>query len=286
MSIHDQNYVRYEGSLREGAAWWIIAMSSLRLYWSFLRTKLVLLLLWIFPLVMGVLIVVEYAVRQQMAQMAGDFEPMSGAIAFFMQMEIFALALLFVASGCGAISDDLRHRTFQLYFSKPLSRWEYGVGKFLGLFFLGSLVTVAPALLLGLLRTAFYFQTDHLATIAKWGSLTVLLSVGLTAIVCLVVLGLSSLTRRTGYVVLAFIGVLLVPLILHGIVAVATGGEDYALLWSLPGNVVLITETVLGIGSEEGRNIPVWAPFAVVAVLGAAGLGSLVRRVTRLEGVA
>jgi ABC-2 type transport system permease protein len=286
MSIHDQNYVRYEGPLKEGAAWWVIAVHTLRLYWSFLRTKLVLLLLWVVPLIMAVLIVIEYAVRQQLTQMTGELDPSSGPIAFFIQAEIFALALLFIANGCGIISDDLRHRTFQLYFSKPLSRWEYGVGKFLGLFLLGSLVTVAPAAALSLLRTAFYFQTDHLPTLAKWGGWTLLISVGLTALMSLIVLGLSSLTRRTGYAVLAFIGILFVPLILQGIVAVATGGKDYAMLWSLPGNLALIAEMALGSAPEGGRDLPSWSPFALLAILGGAGLGSLLRRITRLEGVA
>ncbi|MBA2664081.1 MAG: ABC transporter permease subunit [Bradymonadaceae bacterium] len=286
MAIHDQNYVRYEGPLREGGGWWVIASITIRLALSFLRTKLTLLLLWVMPLISAVLIMMEYAVRSQMSQLTEQGSPGPGSVIFFMQAAMFSLAILYVACGCGIVSDDLRHRTFQLYFSRPLARWEYGLGKFLGLFILGSMVTIVPALILGTMRTAFFARTEHLNEIAADFGVGMLLLVLLTSLMSLIVMGLSSLTRRTGYVVLAFIGVLLVPLILHGIVSVATGGVDAARLWSLPGNFMMIAEMALNPEVIDDLSVPWWAPVLITLGVAAASIGALVRRVSRLDGVA
>jgi len=66
MAIYDQNYVRYDGPLRERGAWAVIAWMSFRTYLSFWRTKLALLLMqWILPSIFivllgpGVLVVME-----------------------------------------------------------------------------------------------------------------------------------------------------------------------------------------------------------------------------------
>ena len=59
--------------------------------------------------------------------------PGASVTGWILQLQFFSVAILFMASGCGAVSDDLRHQTFQLFFSRPVERWEYTLGKFLGL---------------------------------------------------------------------------------------------------------------------------------------------------------
>lgn len=286
MAIHDQNYVRYNGPLREGGGWWAITTMTLRLALSALRTKIILLLLWVMPLIMAVGIMIEYAVRGQAAQIAEQAAPGPGAALFFLQSTFFSLAILFIAAGCSVVSDDLRHRTFQLYFSRPLARWEYGLGKFLALFILGSFVSLVPALMLGPLRLSFFARTEFFNAMAVQTGLTLLMTTVCLAMLSAVVLGLSSLTRRTGYVVLSFIGVLLVPLILHAIVSIATGGADIAGLWSLPGNFMMISEILLNPEMRAEYTVPWWAPVLILLAVTGACVGALVRRIARLEGVA
>lgn len=284
MAIHEQNYVRYDGALRDSGAWWVIARTSLRTYLSFLRTKLVLLALWVAgPLVAGVFVLVEYGLRGQLSQFTEITAPSGDYVTYFLQTQAFSLAILFMANGCGVISEDLRYRTFQLFFSKPLSRLDYALGKYLSLLMLGSLVTVLPATLLAGLRAAFYMQTDHFGLVAKQMAIGLGLSGFITLVMSAIVIGLSSLTPRTGYVVLSWIGVLMVPLILSGIVAIATDGAAWANLWSLTGSFLVASDMLL---SEEAFDGPMWVSWLVL--LGAAGLGiaALFRRIQRLEGVA
>lgn len=284
MAIHEQNYVRYDGSLRDTGAWWVIARTSLRTYLSFLRTKLVLLALWVVgPLIGAVFIFIEYGIRGQMGQLTEVTAPSGDYVTYFLQTQAFSLALLYIANGCGVISEDLRHRTFQLFFSKPLSRLDYAIGKYLSLFLLGALVTVVPAILLTLLRGAFFMQSEFFGVVAKQMAIGIGMSTFITLVMSACVIGLSSLTPRTGYVVLSWIGVLLVPLILSGIVAIATDGAEWANLWSLTGSFLIACKSLL---SDDPFDGPVWVSWAVLIGAGVLGLGALAHRIQRLEGVA
>ena len=71
MSIHEQNYLRYEGPLRKGGAAWSIARNSLTTYLGMLRTKLILLFLWTMPLITAVLVFIEFTVRRSAQSMGG-----------------------------------------------------------------------------------------------------------------------------------------------------------------------------------------------------------------------
>ncbi len=285
MAIHDQNYVRYDGVLKENGAWWVIARTSFLTYLSFLRTKLVILALWAMgPGIALVLIILEYAVSGQVARFTEPSPPSGSYVAYFLQVQAFSLAVLFAASGCGVISEDLRFRTFQLYFSKPLSRPDYAIGKSLGLFMLGSLVSVIPAVVVGTMRTAFFYQNDYFKDVLQQSAIGIGLSAAITAVITGIVVGLSALTPRTGYVVLSWIGVIFVPLIMSGIVAVATGGADWALLWSLTGAFHVVAEHLLT--PDKAFEGPIWVAYAVPVLAAGVGIGLMVRRISRLEGVA
>ena len=285
MAIHDQNYVRYDGPLHEGRAGWTIAWTSFRTYLSFLRTKLVLLLLWLsVPVPAAVLVLIEYAVRGQVGQFTEVGAPSGSFVSFFLQAQVFSLAILLMAAGCGVISEDIRYRTFQLYFSKPVSRLEYGLGKFGSLVLLGSLITVVPATVVGALRAAFFTQTTFFGDVIAQTGTAIGLSLMVTLVLCAIVAGLSSLTRRTGYVVLAWIGVLLVPLILRGIVAIATDGSDAAKLWDITGNFLVLSEWLLV--ADFAFDGPHWLAPIVLVALAAAGLGAMAWRISKLEGIA
>ncbi|TXD32223.1 ABC transporter permease [Lujinxingia vulgaris] len=286
MSIRDQQYTRYEGPIVERFAWWTIAWISLRTYWRFWRTKLVVLGSWLIPLIFGVLIVGEYAMRSQLGQMGAAEAPGRGPVVIFLQFEVFALALVYVANGCGIISDDLRHRTVQLYFSKPISRFDYAFGKFLCLFMLGTLTAIVPAILLSGLRVAFFASTEYAGQVAALHAVGVLMAAGLVAVMSAMVVGLSSLTSRTGYAVLGWLGAIIVPLILHAIFGTVSGGHAAAALFSLTGNLTLLGQALLEGGPEFPETVPMWAPFLVTLGLGGAGIAALGHRVSRLEGIA
>lgn len=284
MSIHEQNYVRYEGTLQDKGTSATIALATIRTFWSFTRTKLTILLMGLPTLVALILIFIEYSLRNsQLGALTNPQAPGTGATLFFMQAHIIGVAILFMASGCGVIADDLRYRTFQLYFSKPLKRWEYGLGKFIGLFCLGSLVSLVPTLLCVLLRIALFARTDYALAVAKQMTLTWLMLGFATAVMSAIVIGLSSLTSRTGYAILSWIGALIVPILITSIIQIATKGSDVANLWSIPGSIHLATRALI---DAEPIAVPAFAPFLILLILAGAGIGAMSWRVSKLEGVA
>lgn len=286
MTIHDQNYARYEGTLRDGGHTWVIAWTTFRVMIGFLRTKLILLLLWVPVLIVAIFIFIEYGIRNsQIGQMAGGGgEPGPGGVIYTLQLQLVSLGLLYVASGCGVIADDLRYRAVQLYFSKPITRFQYGAGKLLGLAMLGSLVTVLPAVALGGLRLALSARGDLLGPMAKQAAIGVALSALLTAVFTACVTGLSSLTARAGYVVLAWIGALMVPTLMMFILMLAADGHTATRLASLPGLVLLASEALL---APDGiAPVPGFVPFLILIALAGAGVGALSWRISKLEGIA
>jgi ABC-2 type transport system permease protein len=288
MTIHDQNYARYEGPLRTSGHTWVIAWTTLRVMLSFTRTKLILLFLWVPVLVAMVLIFIEYALYNssvgQLATGGAPEVPSPTGIIYLLQLQLASLALLYAASGCGVIADDLRYRAVQLYFSKPILRLQYGAGKFIGLALLGMLVTVIPGAMLGGLRLALIGRGDLMWPMVQQAAIGLGLSALLTLVMTAALTGLSALTARAGFVVLAWIGTMMVPTLLMLILMIVAKGHTAAWLSSLPGLLLLASEALL---TTEGiAPVPALVPFAILIALAAAGFGALSWRLSKLEGIA
>ena len=284
MSIRDQSYDRYDGPLRQGLNWAVIGWSGFRTYWSFWRTKLTLFAVWLIPVIFGLLIIVEAAFAD------GGATPLDGSgqaesIGLLLDIQLFALALVFIARGCNIISDDLRHGTLQLYFSKPVSRLDYAGGKLLTLVLLGTVAVLIPSALLAAMRTAFLAQTQALGPVIAVHAQALAMVTILVVLVSSIVIGLSSLTRRTGYAVLAIIALLVVPLIVQIIVGVTSGGSPWTRLISLNGMMGLATDALIGGPDVMPDEIPRVVPFIAIAAVISAGLGALRWRLANLHRV-
>jgi ABC-type transport system involved in multi-copper enzyme maturation permease subunit len=285
MAIHDQNYVRYEGTLREGTQLWTIAWTTFTTIWSLKRVKLTVLLAYVPVLITLVLIFIEFSVyNSSLGTLAGPAKPGPGGVIWLLQLQLFSLGVLFAAGGCGVIADDLRYRAFQLYFSKPLHRFDYGAGKLLGLFLFGSLVTVIPSLIMGSMRLAMMGRGELLNILIEHTAKGVLLSAWMTAVLSCVVAGLSSLVNRAGYVTLAWIGTLVMPMLLMFIMMIVFDGHQATRLVSLQGMFLLTSESLLV--PEALEKVPRVVPSLVTLVIGALGASAVTWRISKLEGVA
>jgi ABC-2 type transport system permease protein len=125
----------------------------------------------------------------------------------FLMVELRVAMVLILLVGPNLISQDLRFNALPLYFSRPLRRIDYFLGKLGVITVFLAMVIMAPALLgyfLGLLfslditilRDTFPLLLSTLAY-----GLLVSLSAGL------LVLALSSLSRNTRYVILFWLGI-------------------------------------------------------------------------------
>lgn len=278
MAIRDQSYQPYDGPLDTGGRWAVIGWDGFRTYWGFWRTKLTIFAVWLIPVGFIFATIVEAALADATTPVGDGYR----GPATFIGIQVFALGVVFIARGCSIISDDLRHGALQMHFAKPIDQLDYAAGKLVTLLLLGGVAVFAPAVLVAGLRTAMYVQTEafgelavlHLQALVMLGVVVVLMSS--------LVLGLSSLTRRGGYVVLGWIGVLVVPLIAQSIVALTTG-SDWAAMLSINGIVALATEALLGGAAATPEQIPAAVPFVAIAAMIAAGLAAVAWRMNNLQ---
>lgn len=296
MAIRDQGYKVYEGDLSAGSSpIWVVASTHMGLYWSLLRTKL----LFIFLMIVPVLFLVFTFAEQLFTKMfggSGGASKITGLYEYsFGYLQIWMLALMLAAAGCGVVADDMRYRTIQLYFSKPIRKIDYILGKYLSLIMLGSLVTLVPYLIVGGVRALLFIPRDTfgevLTNLAALGGFNLVL----LALFSAMVMALSCLTSRTGYVVLAWLGTILVPSVVATIVGLIRKDDPWPVMLSVVGNLDVGLKKLVG---YQGLPVPgqlqpepppeymTWAPWVILALLVAGALAIINWRTSKLEGIA
>jgi ABC-2 type transport system permease protein len=224
MPIFDQGYQHWRGPLSgHGWRWLAIARHGVRVQMKNRILRFVLLVAWLPALVLvaalagwglveqqseGVLGLARSMLPADVLQDAAAYRRPIWALAFsfFFRTEIFFIFLLVIVAGPGLISRDLRFNALPLYFSRPLTRLDYFLGK-LGV--IGALVVavaVGPAVFAYVVGVSFCLDLsvvkDTYAVLVGgvvYG-LVVTLSLGT------LMLALSSLSRRSLYVGIAFAG--------------------------------------------------------------------------------
>lgn len=227
MPIFDQGYQHWQGNLA-GHAWrWLaITRHGLRVALSGWVIRLVLIVAAI-PAVVLVFLIAMWGLLEQQSALISTILPMlSGLLgpeilagprgyrveiwtivfSYFLAVEQWFAMVLILFAGPNLISQDLRYNALPLYFSRPLRRVDYVVGKLGVIVSLLSLVIVLPvvaAYLLGLifsLDISVLRDTYHLLFASVAYGLVISVSAGL------LILALSSLSRNSRYVAMFWIG--------------------------------------------------------------------------------
>lgn len=225
MPIFEQGYKHWEGELSGHTwRWYTIARQGVRValqgwglriltlmamtpavalvgvfvLWGFLEQKAE----WLMPLVRGLL-------PSEVIQDPAGFRVIVWTLAFhfFFKVELLIAMILVLIVGPSLISQDLRFNAIPLYFSRPLYRWDYFLGKLGVIGFFLALVAIIPALLGYVLGVLFSFKLDvirdtwHLVPGCLAYGLLIVLSAGT------LMLALSSLSRSSRYVAAFWIGI-------------------------------------------------------------------------------
>jgi ABC-2 type transport system permease protein len=227
MPIFDQGYQHWQGEL-SGHGWRCLAVTRHGIRAGMKNKMLRMLLLGaLVPALMlaGVISLwglVEHknqfaismlrAMGPELINSPTDFRATAWALCyhFFLNVEMWFIMIVVLLVGPSLISQDLRYNALPLYFSRPVRRTDYFVGK-LGViaFFLG-LVTVAPAVLAWVL--GLMFSLDFRAVIDTSRLLMGVVSFGVVVSLSagLFILALSSLSRNSRFVVAFWGGMWLV----------------------------------------------------------------------------
>ncbi len=239
MPIFDQGYQHWKGSLSSRAWRWLtIARQGLRVQLKGSITIIrILLLLALIPALILVVVLALWGLFEQGSQtiisllqpilpqgIAADPHAYRHAVwtiaySIFFKVEIFYIMLLVVVSGPNLISRDLRFNALPLYFSRPLTRWDYFLGKLGVIAAIVAAVAVAPAAAAYVLGVCFSLDLSVIRD--TWRLLPASILYGLIIVVSAgtIMLALSSLSRRSLYVGIAWVGLWVISTAVSGVLS-------------------------------------------------------------------
>lgn len=276
MPIHDQGYRRYQGTRAPvGHAWLVMAKAGLRTLFSRRPFIALMLLAWL-PFVVRVVQIYAATNLPQATFLAPDVQMFRR----FLEVQEVFLFFITVYAGAGLIANDRRANALQIYLARPLTRFEYILGKFAVLMSLLLLVTWVPALLLVLVQILFSgsleFFLQHLILVP---AITVLSLVQGTAIAA-AMLALSSLSRSSRYVGVLYAGLIFFSQAIYGVLLALT--RDSRLAWvALPLDLAQVGDAIFLLPLR--LHMPLWLAIAVIVGLIAASAAVLERRVRGVE---
>ncbi|MBX9579757.1 MAG: hypothetical protein K2X87_05560, partial [Gemmataceae bacterium] len=244
MPIFDQGYQHWQGQLSgHGARWLAVARHGVRGQLGNRFVRLLMIVAWLPALALvgfltlwglmeqqaeAVVAILARILPQEIVTDPGQFRSAVWTIAYsyFLKAELVFALFLVLLVGPNLVSRDLRFNAFPLYFSRPVRRVDYFLGKLavIGFFLLAIIVVpAAGAYLLGLgfsLSLGVARDTYRVLWAAVLFGLVVAASAGT------LMLALSSLSRRSVYVGLAWAGLVFLSQMLGTIMIGVRGDID------------------------------------------------------------
>jgi ABC-type transport system involved in multi-copper enzyme maturation permease subunit len=224
MPIFDQGYQHWRGPLSGRMwRWWTIAKQGVRVQMLSRNVRVLMILSWVPALALvtfmalwglvekkseGILAFVRNILPADVLTDPLAYREPIWTLAFsnFFKTQMFFIMLLVAICGRGLISTDLRFNALPLYFARPLTRFDYFLGKLGVIGALVASVAVGPAVLAYVVGV--FFSLDPGVIKVTWkvllGSIVYGLVVTLSA--GTLVLAISSLSRRSLYVACAWVG--------------------------------------------------------------------------------
>jgi ABC-2 type transport system permease protein len=278
MPIHDQSYRHWEGELKSHSfRWWVIAYEGLKVI---LRRKLFIILI-LTPaiiqfFVFGGLIYGfnTFGAMANINQMTPDF-----FFRFCFQQTFFIL-LICVFGGSGIIANDLKSNALQLYFSKPLTRSDYIIGKVATILVMLECITAVPCILLFIEYTVLSqdltFLRENYWLIGSIIAYSLVLNLPITFLT----LALSSVTKSYRYSAIILVGIVLGTSVISGLFKIIFRGADWTNFLMYWYNINVIGKGLFGMEDEfsEWR----WS-LAIMLVLAIACFGIMSRKVKGVE---
>lgn len=226
MPIFDQGYQHWQGKLSGHAwRWWTITWHGVRAQLKHRWTRLIILFAW-FPALILAVVLVLWGLLEQKSELVMPIlrlmqlpdELMQGPRAFrvavwtlsyhfFFEVETYFCMILVLMVGPNLISQDLRFNAIPLYFSRPLRRFDYFLGKLGVIGFFLAMVAIAPALLAYVLGVGFSLDVGIIKDTFRLLLGGVAYGMVIVVTAGSLMLALSSLSRNTRYVSALWIGI-------------------------------------------------------------------------------
>jgi len=212
MTIKEKGYTHWDGEFKDGKfPWWPITRFGIKLTFKKKFFK--------FFFFMTLLPAVIYLVGIYISERLEDFSFMVRESKEFLQINpayfksyftneglLFMIVIVLVFAGAGLISDDLKYNSLQLYFSRPLKKKDYFIGKAAVIVFFLFIVTLIPGLVFIIMKIVFSGSFKFFASY-PWLILSVIAySIFVTVFFAFYSLFLSSIGKNRRYVAILIFG--------------------------------------------------------------------------------
>ena len=288
MPIYQQSYRNFEGRMVHRNRWLIVLEQE----WRVLNSSKIFLALMILALIhvaLRFLQVVMYDIVMQDPN--HPLTPFLNRVEFivvnenmlieFVRLQTPLMYLLLLYAGSGMICNDFRNNLVEVYFSKPITWFDFAVGKVLALVTVGMSVTGVPAVLFVLLHNSLVPSKELF--LQSWWWIPAIFAFSLVMVVpaALAVLAASSLLRSQGHAAVTIIMISVVNGIFGPLLAALTKRKNLNIIWFLMAQGQL-GETLFG------RRFPLWDlhwrwSFVYVLAVCLLCIGIIFRRVKRAE---
>lgn len=197
----------------------------------------------------------------------------------------FAFALLCVTwFGAGLICEDRRAGAHLLYFSRPLTRFDYFLAHFLTAFTFGAFVTILPVVLI--CTVAVFSSPEYVFLTEKWSVITGALGYAVinVCVMSMIVLAISALASRKTYALGGVFAVVVGSEVLGKMLSVVQRDRD----WSMLGVMMNLHRLADWMTSANQSRFD-WNPWFSVAIVSGIALTCawiVLRRLRKLEVVA
>jgi ABC-2 type transport system permease protein len=276
--IYEQTYRRHEarGPLRR-VRFWPITREALRLILARRAFLILLMMSWVpfIGRVIQIYVITRFPEVNRIlpvdGRLFGDFLGWQALIAMF--ITIFA--------GAGLVASDLRTGAILVYLSRPLTRRDYVLGKLMVLLLLNLFITLVPALLLYLLALGLAPDQFWKWSLAWIGPAIVVESLVICAVISLIALAISSLSRSARVAGIGFFGLLMGLEITRKTLYAIYGRPETALISPL-GTLYSVGVALFDL-ADGGVTLPWIYAVAVIALLAGGCLLILRSRVRAVE---
>ncbi|MFO0810481.1 MAG: hypothetical protein U0746_17790 [Gemmataceae bacterium] len=238
MPIFDQGYQHWNGPL-SGHAWrWLaVARHGIRATLKNRFVRLFLFVAWMPAVALVAALAVWGLLEQQSESILAFLRPIlptamigkpqdfrapiwTVLFSFFFKAELAVALFLVMVVGPTLVSRDLRFNAFPLYFARPLRRIDYFAGKLGVIGFFLAATQVVPAVVAYLVGVAFSLDINVVRDTHRLLWAGALYGLVITVSAGTLMLALSSLSRRSIYVAIAWAGFVFLTLMVSGILII------------------------------------------------------------------
>ena len=278
MPIYDLSYRQWSGVWTSHPyRWWVITRQGINILGR-KRRFLVLMILSALPFLVRCVMLYLSTVLGRIPLLtinAKFFED-------FLSQQMFFVFIIAIYAGAGLIANDLKANALQIYFSKPITRRDYVMGKLGVLFFFLALPTLVPGMLLFFLAVLFKSDASFLEQ-NYWLPASVLgYSLLIIATYSVVMLAVSSLSKSSRFAGIVFAALFFFSRIFYQILSVVLRSTRVAWV-SLGNNLTQIGDYLFQVTPQY--QSPLWLSAMVLGLLMMGSIWLLHHRVQAVEVV-